>query len=252
MRTMELEHRVAIVTGAASGIGAAIARALAHEGAQVALVDRDDEGAQRVAAEIEARRRGGAFALIADVTEPADVDAAFAALGERCERLDILVNSAGIFELAEFTEIPLERWRRTLDVNLTAPMLLSQRAVRAMTGGGAIVNISSIAATLGAAGSAAYCASKGGLEALTRAMAVELAPLGVRVNAVAPHAIDTPMTSGLRGTEIGARALAGIPAGRFGAADEVAAAALFLAGPRAAFVTGATLAVNGGASAMLF
>jgi NAD(P)-dependent dehydrogenase (short-subunit alcohol dehydrogenase family) len=252
MRAMELEQRVAIVTGAASGIGAAVARALASEGARVALVDRDGEGAQRVASAIETLGRGDAFAVRADVTEAADVDAAFTEVDERCGRLDILVNSAGIFELAELTELPLERWQRILDVNLTAPMLLSQRAVRAMSGGGAIVNISSIAATLGAAGSAAYCASKGGLEALTRALAVELAPRGVRVNAVAPHAIDTPMTSGLRGTEIGARALAGIPAGRFGAADEVAAAVLFLSGPRAAFVTGATLAVNGGASAMLF
>jgi 3-oxoacyl-[acyl-carrier protein] reductase len=148
--------------------------------------------------------------------------------------------------------MPIERWLRVLAVNLTAPMRLAQRAVGAMESGGAIVNISSIAATLGAAGSSAYCASKGGLEALTRAMAVELAPRGVRVNAVAPHAIDTPMTAGLHDTELGATALAGIPAGRFGVADEVAAAVVFLAGPRAAFVTGATIPVNGGASVMLF
>ena len=250
---MELEHRVAIVTGAASGIGAAVARALASEGAHVALVDRDGDGARRIADEIDALGCARGFAVSADVTEPADLDAAFATVSERCGRLDILVNSAGIFELAEFAGLPLEHWRRVLDVNLTAPMALSQRAVRGMAGGGgAIVNISSIAATLGAAGSSAYCAAKGGIEALTRTMAVEHAPIGVRVNAVAPHAIETPMTSGLRGTEIGARTLARIPAGRFGTADEVAAAVLFLAGPRAAFVTGATVAVNGGASVALF
>jgi 3-oxoacyl-[acyl-carrier protein] reductase len=250
---VELEQRVAIVTGAAGGIGAAIAHALCSAGAQVALIDRDGDGARRIAAEIDAPGERTAFALTADVSDGGELDAAFAAVDERCGRLDILVNCAGIFELAEFTEISVEHWRRILDVNLTGPMLASQRAVRAMAGrGGAIVNISSIAAVQGAAGSAAYCASKGGLEALTRAMAVELAPLGVRVNAVAPHAIDTPMTSGLHGTELGALALARIPAGRFGAADEVAEAALFLAGPRASFITGATLAVNGGASVLLF
>jgi NAD(P)-dependent dehydrogenase (short-subunit alcohol dehydrogenase family) len=131
-------------------------------------------------------------------------------------------------------------------------MRLAQRAVGAMGGDGSIVNISSIAGTFGAAGSAAYCASKGGLEALTRAMAVELGPTGVRVNAVAPHAIETPMTAALHDTELGAVALAGIPTGRFGAAEEVAAVVAFLAGPRSGFVTGATLAVNGGASVMLF
>jgi NAD(P)-dependent dehydrogenase (short-subunit alcohol dehydrogenase family) len=250
---MELEQRVAIVTGAAGGIGSAVARALAAAGADVALLDRERDGAARTASEIEASGERAALALTADVSDSGELDAAFAAVAERFGRLDILVNCAGIFELADFAEIPLDHWQRILDVNLTAPMLASQRAVAAMDGrGGAIVNISSIAAVQGAAGSAAYCASKGGLEALTRAMAVELAPLRVRVNAVAPHAIDTPMTSALRGTELGARALAGIPAGRFGAADEVAAAVVFLAGPRASFVTGATLAVNGGASVMLF
>jgi NAD(P)-dependent dehydrogenase (short-subunit alcohol dehydrogenase family) len=246
---MELEERVAIVTGAASGIGAAVARALAAQGATVVAVDRDGDGASAVVASLGA---GPAFAVGADVTDESDLDTLFATVATRCGRLDILVNSAGVFERHPFTEIPLERWERVLAVNLTAPMRLAQRAVRAMDAGGAIVNISSIAAGFGAAGSAAYCASKGGLEALTRAMAVELAPAGVRVNAVAPHAIETPMTAGLHGTELGAVALAGIPTGRFGAADEVAAAVAFLAGPHAGFVTGATVAVNGGASVMLF
>jgi len=247
---MELEDRVAIVTGAASGIGAAVARALAGEGATVWLVDRDAAGAGSVAAEIGAP---AATAIGADVTDEADLDALFAAVAAGSGRLDILVNSAGIFELHPFAEMPAERWDRVLAVNLTAPMRLAQRAVRAMDGrGGAIVNISSIAARFGAAGSAAYCASKGGLEALTRAMAVELGAVGVRVNAVAPHAIETPMTSELHGTELGAVALAGIPTGRFGSPEEVAAVVAFLAGPRAAFVTGATVEANGGASVMLF
>ena len=250
--TGELDGRTAIVTGAASGIGAAVAAALAGAGATIVVVDRDGPGGARVAATLNRLRPGAALAITADVAEAAGIDSVVHDAVAGRSQLDILVNCAGVFELCPFEALELERWQRTLDVNLTAPMRLSQRVVPHMPhGAGAIVNVSSIGGTRGAAGAVAYCASKGGLEALTRALAVELAPRGIRVNTVAPHLIETPMTAAVRAGELGTQLLGGVPIGRWGQPDEVADAVLFLVSDRAAFITGAMLEVNGGASVML-
>ncbi len=250
-----LEDRVAIVTGGASGIGAEIARMLTLEGASVGVVDLDATGAEGHAREIAKESGRRALAVGADLSDPRAAEQVVDRVTGELGRLDILVNSAGVFLLHPFLEFPADVWDKTLAVNLTGAMRLTQAACRYMAGhgGGAVVNITSLGADLGGAGAAAYSASKGGLKALTHVLAVELAPYAIRVNAVAPHAIDTPMMAGLKDhPELEARILAGIPAGRLGHPADVAAAVVYLASDEAGFVTGATLAVQGGAGVQIF
>jgi NAD(P)-dependent dehydrogenase (short-subunit alcohol dehydrogenase family) len=250
-----VENKVAIVTGGASGIGAGVARALAAEGADVGIVDLDAAGAKASAADIAASSGRRVIAVPADITEAGAAEQIVESVTGELRRLDILVNCAGIFVLHPFLEFPAEAWDQTIAVNLTGAMRLTQAACRRMaaSGGGAVVNITSLGADLGGAGAAAYSASKGGLKALTHVLAVELAPQRIRVNAVSPHAIDTPMTAGLKeNPELGAHVLAGIPAGRFGQPADIAAAVVYLASDEASFVTGATIAVQGGAGVQIF
>lgn len=250
-----LRGRTAIVTGGARGIGAATVRALSTEGAAVAVVDIDEAAARELADALTAEGSSEVVACQGDVSDPAGAKRIVDEVLRRWSHLDILVNSAGLFRLVPFAELALEDWNRIIAVNLTGPMILSQLAIRHMVsrGQGSIVNVTSIAGDRGAAGSAAYCASKGGLQMLTRAMAVEYAAHGVRVNAVAPHAIVTDMTRErlVDDSAVASRALAGIPVGRFGEPEEVAAAILYLVSDLAAYVTGITLPVNGGAAAAL-
>jgi 3-oxoacyl-[acyl-carrier protein] reductase len=253
-RVTELEGRTAIVTGAGRGIGAGIARALAAAGAAVAVVDLDGPAATQVAEGIAAEK-GRAMAVEIDLT---DHDAAARVVNEVAaawERVDVLVNNAGILAIAPLAEMERDVWDRVMTVNATVPMLLAQRVAPHMErrGAGSIVNVTSIAANLGAPGSVVYSASKGALQSLTQALAVELAPQGIRVNAVAPHGITTGMTASMHDdAEIGPLALAGIPLGRFGEPVDVARAVRFLAGDESAFITGATIPVQGGASVSLF
>jgi len=238
-----LHSRVALVTGAARGIGAAIALALAERGASVVCADigpPDDHAA-------EIRARGGqARALTLDVADARAVRAAFGVL----ERgIDILVNNAGIFPRAPALELDEAEWDRVLDVNLKGTMLCAQAAAALMRDqgrGGRIVNITSGAAFVPTAQSAAYAASKAGIVALTRVLALELAPSAITVNAVAPGLTDTAQPRSFYSDEDLAAIAARIPHGRIAQPAEIVGAVAFLCSDAAAYVTGQTLHVNGG------
>jgi len=252
---MRLENEVAIVTGAGRGIGSVIARRFAAEGAQVIVADLDEASAQRTADEIAAAG-GSAIGTKVDVSESAEVQQLFEATCERFGRLDVLVNNAGIGLNKPFLTTTLEEWELQLKVNLTGQFLCGQAGALAMVkqGCGRIVNVASISGQRGGQGRAAYGAAKAGVILLTKVMAVELSPLGVRVNAVAPGPVDTDQS---RETHTPATRQAyydRIPAGRYGEREEIAAAVLFLASRESSFVTGHVLNVDGGfnAAGLLF
>ena len=248
--------KVALVTGAASGLGAASARRLAQEGAKVMLTDVSADAGRAVADQI-ADAGGEAAFDTHDVTDPNEWESVVGAAVERFGRLDILVNNAGVSGgLQDLMSLKLDAWRGLMAVNLDGVFLGLRYAGPAIAkgGGGSIVNISSILGKVGMAGAAAYCASKGGVALLTKAAALEWAPLGIRVNSVHPGFIDTPMVSGalqaaenaneMRDMIISRHALA-----RFGVPREIADAVLFLASDESSFMTGAELVVDGGYTA---
>jgi len=244
---MQLEGQVAVVTGAARGIGRAIALALAEEGCGVVVSDIDEEGASRVAREIEALGRS-ALAVRTDVSQLEDVKRLFQEALGRFERLDILVNNAGIIRRGTLEDHSDADWELVMAVNLRGTYYCSREAARIMKRqrSGRIVNVSSVAGKVGDITSApSYGPSKGAVDTLTKSLARELAPYGVTVNAVAPHAIETEMSA--EWSEEKRRAVVSqIPLGRMGKPEEVAAAVVFLASPGAAFITGEILDVNGG------
>jgi 3-oxoacyl-[acyl-carrier protein] reductase len=266
-----LEGKTALITGAARGIGAAIARRFAEEGAAVVINDLDRVGAEKVASEL------GGSAVVADVSDAAAVRAMFAEVRESCERLDVLVNNAGISGnesdperarqfrermLAQATEMasggPIqthvdatvelsdEDWRRMLAVHLDGTFFCSREALQIMNPqlSGAIINMGSIMGTSGGAGAAAYCAAKAGILGFTRSLAREVVTRNIRVNAIAPGWIDTDLIAFL---EEGKRMVAmQTPMGRLGEPDDIAWAAVYLASDEAKFVTGQVLSPNGG------
>jgi 3-oxoacyl-[acyl-carrier protein] reductase len=240
----ELEGAVAIVTGAARNIGRAIALELANAGAAVAVVTLSDvAGAQSVAADIEAKA-GRALAIQADITKPEDAKRIVDETVQRFGRLDILVNNAGVRPESAFEEITLEDWHRVLAVVLDGAFLCSQAAVPALAAGGrgAIINIGGLTAYIGAVHRAHVIAAKAGLDGLTKALAVELAPRGITVNLVAPGLIDTK-----RKVEDPAhRRSRTVLAGRLGQPEDIAAMVQLLAGPRGRYLTGQTIHINGG------
>ena len=240
-------ERVAIVTGAASGIGAATTAALVREGAHVVGLDVDAERGARVAAET-----GAAFSAV-DVADEAALAHAIGDTARAHGGLDVLVSCAFAAAFGSVASLGLAEWRRTLEVTLTAVFSGLRAAVPLMRarGGGAVVNVASISGLAGDRGLAAYNAAKAGVVNFTRAAALELATAGIRVNAVCPGLIDTPALrrAFARVPERAAVARAAIPVGRFGRAEEVADAILFLAAPEAAYITGTTLVVDGGLSA---
>ena len=250
-----LSGKVALVTGAASGLGAATARRLAKDGAAVLLTDRDLAG-EDIAASITAAGGLAAFRLH-DVTSHPDWAAAVEHAVHDFGRLDILVNNAGVaggrYELMDHS---YDAWRQILAVNLDGVFLgLRHAGPRiAASGGGSVINLSSILGKVGMAGAAAYCASKGGVTLLTKAAALEWAPLGIRVNSVHPGFIDTPMVSNALadredGNEMRVALMNAHPIGRFGVPREIADAIAFLASDDASFITGAELVVDGGFTA---
>lgn len=240
-----------LVTGGASGIGRAIALRFAGEGMAVTIGDQDARGAEGVAAEI-ASRGGRALAHPVDVADPAQVASLVAAAVAAHGPLDAVVAAAGMLRTAPLAELSLAEFELHLRVNLTANLVLTQCAADAFAGKGALVFVASLGALRGTAGSAAYNASKGGLVNLARSLADELAPRGVRVNCLCPGWIDTPFNDPFwahAGGGARERVAAAIPLGRQGTPEDVAPAAVFLAGPDASFITGQTLVIDGGEQA---
>ena len=242
--------RTVLVTGAAGGIGRAIAVLLSSAGARVVLADRDDEAVRTAATAVG----GDAIGVALDVADEDAVEAAFTRVREEVGPLHGLVNAAATITVAPVADATLADWQRTIGVNLTGTFLTCRAAVRAFLeqgSGGAIVNFGSISATVGLAGQAAYCASKGGVLQLTRQIAADYSAVGIRCNAVSPGSVETPMlTSYLDGLEDPAAARAEIvaahPVGRIGSPEELAEAVVFLLSDRATFVAGTNLAVDGG------
>jgi NAD(P)-dependent dehydrogenase (short-subunit alcohol dehydrogenase family) len=248
-----LEGKVALVTGAASGIGRASALAFAREGARVMASDRDAGGGEETAAAI--REAGGDAAFLAgDVTREPDVEALVAETVSRFGSLDCAHNNAGITgAMGAVHQIDLAAWEGTLAVNLTGVFLCLKHEIAHMLkhGGGAIVNTSSGAGFIGVPGLAPYAASKHAILGLTKTAALENAATGVRVNAVCPGSIDTPMLRGYMsiGPEVEKMIRAGQPGGRLGTPEEIAESVVWLCSDRASFVTGSSLLVDGGAVA---
>jgi len=242
---MRLKDKVAAVTGGGQGIGRAIALALGREGANVVVADLDLEAAGQAVREIEAGE-GRALAVRADVTRPADAAAIVQAAVEAFGRLDILVNNAGIYPSADIVDIDAAQWDLVLAVNLKGTFLCSQAAVRRMIdqGQGTIVNVASVDAKTRTTGNAHYAAAKAGVISFTRTLACEMAPHGIRVNAVAPGWIATETLKAK--SDRWKRAIEEIPVGRLGTPEDVAEAVLFLVSDVAGYITGEVLDVNGG------
>lgn len=239
-----LSGRRIVVTGAASGLGAAIAARFAAEGARLALLDRDEAGVAAKARELSA------FAVAADVTDYAATQTAAERAAQNLGGIDGVVNAAGILQFRAFEATAPADWQNTLAVNLSGPWNVCRALLPHLrkSTSAAIVNIASGLGLRPAPNYSSYAASKGGLIALTRALAVELAP-AIRVNALCPGAVDTPMTAPLlRDPAARAQAAANYPLGRLGTPAEIADAALFLIGPESGFITGIALPVDGGRS----
>jgi NAD(P)-dependent dehydrogenase (short-subunit alcohol dehydrogenase family) len=253
---MRLQDKVAVVTGGAQGLGGAIARRFAAEGARVMIADINEKPAQ---ANLERIKSAGGQAqfMPTDVSDPGQVAALFAAVLAAFGRLDILVNNAGLVHgpnaVCHFLEMPEAMWHRLIAINLNGLFYCSQRAAKIMVKqgqGGCVINMSSGGATRAHRQMVGYDTTKGGIEAATRAMALDLAPWQIRVNAIVPGAIAVESRTPI-GQEASVQPRDVIPLGRLGSADDVAGAAVFLASEDAAYVTGHILCVDGGLTAQL-
>jgi len=240
-------NKIAIVTGAGNGIGMHIATRLAQEGAAVVLADKEDDAAKKVCAQIVAAG-GKAAACKVDVSRQPEVDAMIAFTRERFGRVQIMINNAGIGSQKHFLEPQPDILQKVLAVNVVGTFICAQAAARDMVeaGGGAIVNFSSHSGFLGSSGRAAYAASKAAIIGMTRVMAVDLAAHNIRVNTVAPGTVATERIKQSHNDERRETWLRTIPMGRYGEPHEIAAAALFLASEDASYMTGQTIAVDGG------
>lgn len=248
MTTKHGIKRVALITGAAKGIGAAIADLLARQGMHVLIGDIDETQAQE---KVDALTGAGldASALRIDVGDPASVAAAFDVIDRRCGRCDIVVNNAGIAKTFPFVDFPLDSWQAHLAINVTGVLLCAQHGARRMMRErwGRIINIASVAGMRAVGvGRTGYGTSKAAVIGLTRQMAVELAEHGITANAVAPGPVDTPMTRVLHSDEFRQSYTDAIPMNRYGTPEEIAAAVAYLASDAAAYVTGIALPIDGG------
>ena len=242
----DLTGRVAVVTGASSGIGAAIAKALAASGTRVVATGRNKERLQKVSSEIAAAG-GEAVSIEAELTDANGVDHIINSALNYFGGLDILVLCAGIFIPATFADTTLEELDKQIDINLRSAFLLSKAALPCLKPGSSIIFVTSTTARTGFANTAAYAASKGALDALMRVMAVELASRDISVNAVSPGWTATPMNERLRAdAAVVDAAIASTPAGRLAIPEDIAPAVVFLASPAARFVQGLILTVEGG------
>lgn len=245
----KLEGKVAVVTGASKGIGAAIAQQLAEEGAAVVVnYAFSREGADRVVREIT-QKGGRAIAVQANVAKKADIDRLFAETKKAFGKLDILINNAGIYEFAPLEEVTTEHFHRLFDLNVLGLLLTSQEAVKYFGNkGGSIVNISSIVSTYGVANGSVYSATKAAVDAVTRSLAKELAPRKIRVNSINPGMVETEGTisSGITESDMRRQTVAQTPLNRIGQPQDIAPAVVFLASSDSAWITGETLFITGG------
>jgi NAD(P)-dependent dehydrogenase (short-subunit alcohol dehydrogenase family) len=245
----DFDGQVALVTGGASGIGAAVAELLARRGAEVVVADIDEKGAADVVARIRSLG-GAAYPVLLDVTDPVSVKGALEAIGRRHGGLDLAVNNAGITgALASTGDFDLDNWHRVMNINLNGLFYCLRYELPEMSrrAKGAIVNLTSILGVNGMAGTAAYSASKHAVIGLTKACALDYATRGIRVNAVAPGYVDTPLLS--NDEQLRAKLNAMHPMGRIAAPEELAEVIAFLLSDRASFVTGSVHLADGGYSA---
>ncbi len=251
-----LDHKIALVTGAGSGIGRAIALIYARQGAHVVVADLNPESADAVVEQIVGKS-GAAEAQRLNVVDETQVTAAFEATVRRHGRLDILVNNAGISHVGNILETSAEDWDRVMEVNTRGVFLCAKAAVahmlRQQPAGGVIVNIASVAGLISVDRRFPYCASKGAVISMTRSIAIDFAQQGIRANAICPGTVQTPFVEGYltrhfadTADEVRQQLHARQPLGRMGQPEEIAAAALYLAADEAAFVTGSMLVIDGG------
>jgi 3-oxoacyl-[acyl-carrier protein] reductase len=249
MSAKKLTGKVAVVTGASKGIGASIAKHLAAEGAAVVVnYSSSKEGADRVVAEITSNG-GKAVAVQANVARKGDIERLFAETAKAFGPIDVLVNNAGIYEFSPVEEITEEHYRKQFDLNVLGLSLTTQAALRQFnSAGGSIVNISSIVSTLGFPAASIYSGTKGAVDAITRSLAKELGPRGIRVNAINPGMVETEgvHAAGLAEGDMRKQIEAQTPLGRIGKPEDIATAAVFFASSDSSWITGETLTIAGG------
>ena len=239
------KNKTAVITGAGRGIGRGIALAFAKEKYNVVVSDLNMEDCEKVAEEIKGLG-ADSLAIKCDVSKEPEVKDLMAKTAQKFKKIDVLINNAGIFPSVSFLEMKETDWDKVLNVNLKGIFLCSRAVLDFMFAGGRIINISSIASFVGFEGLVHYCASKGGINSMIRALALELAPKKITVNAIAPGAIETPGAMKSMTEEVKKQTIAIIPLARFGLPEDIANAVLFLASEKSDYITGQTIIVDGG------